>query len=61
MMWMTSAGDSKRVEKAKSVLVASVVGALIIASAYVIVNTVIDSLSPGTTEPVAIVDLYLIG
>ncbi len=61
MIWMTSAGDSKRVEKAKSVLVASVVGALIIASAYVIVNTVIDSLSPGTTEPVAIVDLYLIG
>jgi len=49
MMWMTSAGDSKRIEKAKGILVASVVGAVIIASAYVIVNTVITSLTSPTT------------
>lgn len=48
VMWMTSAGDTKRVEKAKSILVASVTGAVIIASAYVIVNTVIGALSGDT-------------
>ena len=49
MMWMTSGGDSKRVQKAKDILVASVVGAVIIASAYVIVNTVIGALTTPTT------------
>ncbi|MFZ2681688.1 MAG: hypothetical protein WAZ14_01160 [Patescibacteria group bacterium] len=50
LMWMTSAGDSKRIENAKNILVASVVGAVIIASAYVITSTVIDALSatPGS-------------
>ncbi|MEK7183649.1 MAG: hypothetical protein AAB776_03390 [Patescibacteria group bacterium] len=52
MMWMTSGGDAKRVEKAKSILVASVTGAVIIASAYVIVNTVIGALA-GTTPQAA--------
>jgi hypothetical protein len=45
MMWMTSGGDSKRVDKAKTILVTAVTGAVIIASAYVIVNTVIGALS----------------
>lgn len=45
IMWMTSAGDSKRIENAKNILVATVVGAVIIASAYVIVNTVLDALT----------------
>ena len=48
-MWMTSAGDSKRIEKAKSILISSVVGAVIIASAYIIVDTVIDGITGGTT------------
>lgn len=46
IMWMTSAGDTKRVEKAKSILVASVTGVVIIASAYVIVNFVLTALTP---------------
>jgi len=57
IMWMTSAGDSKRVEKAKSILVASVTGAVIIASAYIIVNTVIQALSgtsPGSQADIVI-------
>lgn len=52
MMWMTSGGDSKRVDKAKSILVASVTGAVIVASAYVIVNTVIGALSGETQNQV---------
>lgn len=48
VMWMTSAGDTKRVDKAKTILVTSVTGAVIIASAYVIVNTVIGALSGDT-------------
>jgi hypothetical protein len=64
IMWMTSAGDTKRVEKAKSILVATVTGAVIIASAYVIVNTVIGALSgetPGSyTEEEATVDSEII-
>lgn len=48
IMWMTSAGDTKRVQKAKDILVASVIGAVVIASAYVIVNTVLTALTPGT-------------
>lgn len=55
MMWMTAAGDSKRVEKAKSILIASVTGAVVIASSYAITSTVINALSPNapgtTTNP----------
>lgn len=50
VMWMTSSGDSKRVDKAKSILAASVTGAVIIASAYVIVNTVIGALTASTPQ-----------
>lgn len=46
VMWMTSAGDSKAIEKAKGILVASVTGLVIIVSAYVIVDTVISALTP---------------
>ena len=48
IMWMTSGGDSKRVDKAKTILVTAVTGAVIIAAAYVIVNTVIGALSGDT-------------
>ncbi len=50
VMWMTSSGDSKRVDKAKSILAASVTGAVIIASAYVIVNTVISALTASAPQ-----------
>ena len=51
VMWMTAAGDSKRVDKAKSVLISSVTGAVIIAAAYTIVSTVLGALTPGTVPP----------
>ena len=44
-LWMTSAGDSKRVDKAKQILVTAVTGAVIMASAYVITSAVISALS----------------
>ncbi len=44
-LWMTSAGDSKRVEKAKQILTTAVIGAVIMASAYVITNTILTALS----------------
>jgi hypothetical protein len=52
VMWMTSAGNEKQVAKAKNILVAAVTGAVIVASAYAITNTVISSLST-TTAPAA--------
>jgi hypothetical protein len=51
VMWMTSAGNEKQVAKAKNILVAAVTGAVIVASAYAITNTVVSSLST-TTAPV---------
>ena len=38
--WMTSAGDSKKLEKAKQILINSAIGLIIILSAWVIVKLV---------------------
>ncbi len=43
---MTSSGEEKRVNKAKQILVAAVTGAVVLASAYALTNTVINALSP---------------
>lgn len=43
-MWMTSAGNSERVEKAKSIIVWNILGIIAIFSAYAIINFVLDSL-----------------
>jgi len=43
-LWMTAAGDSARVDKAKNILVSTIVGTVIIAGAYVIVLTVFQAL-----------------
>lgn len=40
-MWMTAAGDSKKVDKAKSILVSAVIGLVICLSAYTITTFVI--------------------
>ncbi len=47
-LWMTSQGDSGRVKHAKDILIASITGAVLMAMAYVITNTVINALSPAT-------------
>ena len=44
-MWMTAAGDAKKVETAKSTLVRAVIGLVIILSAYAITNFVVDNLT----------------
>lgn len=56
VLWMTSRGDSKQVDKAKSILTAAVIGAVIITAAYAITDTVIGSLS-GQPTPASDVDI----
>lgn len=46
--WMTAQGDSKKVDKAKDILITSVVGLVILMSAYAISDFVIDSLVEAT-------------
>ncbi len=48
VLWMTAAGDPKKVEKAKDILVSSVIGTVIVVSAYVITNAVFSGLTTGT-------------
>lgn len=48
-LWMTSQGDAARVKKAKDILVTSVTGAVLMASAYVITQAVITAVTTGTT------------
>jgi len=46
--WMTAAGDPKKVDKAKDILITSVVGLIILLSAYAISTFVINSLAKAT-------------
>lgn len=48
VLWMTAAGDPKKVDKAKDILVSSVIGTVIVVSAYVITNAVFSGLTEGT-------------
>lgn len=48
VIWITSLGDSKRVEKGKTILTWTVLGLAIIAAAYVLVNAVILGLTTGS-------------
>ena len=43
-IWMTSAGNSERIEKAKKILINAVIGLLIILSAFAIVSFIINAL-----------------
>lgn len=53
-LWMTAAGNEDQVKKAKNILITSITGAVIIAAAYVITNTVISNLTTGvSTAPPA--------
>lgn len=46
--WMTAQGDPKKVDKAKDILITSVVGLIILLSAYAISNFVITTLGTAT-------------
>ncbi len=48
VLWMTAAGDPKKVDKAKDILVTSVIGTVIVVSAYVITNAVFSGLTEGS-------------
>lgn len=47
-LWMTAAGNEDRIEKAKKMIVAGVIGLAIILSAYAIARFVVDSLITAT-------------
>lgn len=48
-LWMTAGGNDEKVDKAKSILTASVIGLIIILSAYAISRYVLSSLYSATT------------
>lgn len=43
-MWMTAAGDSEKITKAKDILISAVIGIIIVLSAYVITTTILTRL-----------------
>lgn len=47
-LWITSMGESKRIERGKTIIVWTVAGLAIMASSYVIVNAVINGLTTGS-------------
>lgn len=49
-LWMTSAGDSKKVDTAKSILVTSIIGLVITMSAYAITEFVIIQALDATSK-----------
>lgn len=51
ILWMTAAGDEKQVTKAKSILVRSVIGLVIVLSAYTITSFVVQSLMSASGSP----------
>ena len=48
VLWITSFGESKRIEKGKTIITWAVLGLAIIAAAYVLVNAVILGLTTGS-------------
>jgi len=47
-LWMTSSGNSERVEKGKNTLMWAALGLLIIFGSYIIVNAILVALQSGT-------------
>lgn len=52
-LWMTSYGDSQKVEKAKELITGAVIGLVIVIAAYTITNFVVGAIlgSVGTATP----------
>jgi len=44
-LWMTAAGDEKKIDKAKEIILAAIIGLVIVLSAYAITRFVGESLS----------------
>jgi hypothetical protein len=50
LTWMTAGGDQKKVDSAKHILTAGIIGLIIILSAYAIARFVVSSLLTATTQ-----------
>ncbi|MCX6793324.1 MAG: hypothetical protein NTY12_04870 [Candidatus Falkowbacteria bacterium] len=50
-LWMSAAGDEKKIELAKQIILAAVIGLIIVASAYAITNFVGQSIQGPVTAP----------
>ena len=50
VLWITSMGESQRIDKGKKILVWAVLGLALIAASYVIVNAVILALTTGSVN-----------
>ena len=48
VLWMTAQGDSKKVDKAKDILVSATVGLVIIVSSYVLTNAILSAITSGS-------------
>ncbi len=48
-LWMTAAGNEKRVESAKSIMVSAVIGLAIVFGAYAITELVFSTIAPSTS------------
>jgi hypothetical protein len=47
VLWMTAQGESKKVDKAKDILVTAVIGTVIVISSYILTNAVFNALTTG--------------
>ncbi len=50
-LWITSMGEAKRVDRGRDILIWAVLGLVVIAAAYVLVNAVISGLVNGSVAP----------
>lgn len=48
VLWMTAQGDSKKVDKAKDILVSATVGLVIVVASYVLTNAVLSAVTSGS-------------
>lgn len=48
VLWMTAQGDSKKVDKAKDILVSATIGLTIIVASYVLTNAVLSAVTSGS-------------
>ncbi len=48
VMWMTAQGDSKKIDKAKDILVSATVGLVIVVASYVLTNAILSAITSGS-------------
>ncbi len=48
ILWLTSLGDSKRVQRGKDIFIWASLGIIVIASSYIVVNAIFNAILTGT-------------